>query len=504
MASGVKLSMPNPLMSGTMWTSHSSRFSWRLALVLLVSSRPNTWGNDFKSLAETSFVDVTSTPIIISAPISLSTSAGHSVSKELHAPHAMNIAVDSVLVRSITINNVPDAQSRWLVRKGRLKAGKLYTQHSIEEAMQIYRGTGCFDEITYHVKEADSLHKDRLLDGSFDLSVDMKPAKPNVFGLGVRYDTEEGAGLLLNIGLNAKKFGGLKFNANAKLSYNPKVNLTLTYSAPSVANFNLAYEYRNEHFRMLTEPRKGINLHYRQHKANFYISQFHILNFSTVVGLSFTSTTFDKTSLEADSVLDSIIFVNNMQLTPYVSLEYDNLDDAYFAKRGVFVNTTARYHIEPSYLNKSLDLFLAVQGYITPCKGRVTIIPQLYFRYVTGATEFFNMWNLFGGEIAGRHFEHQMPFIGLTSTQYALDIAGVLRCDVRYNFYGKHYITAMYNILGAVDNYDDPAYFYFDTQGAGLKYTYNSPLGPISLAGYWVQLEGHHMPGGYFSFGYNF
>ena len=32
----------------------------------------------------------------------------------------------------------------------------------------------------------------------------MIPAKPNVFGLGLRYDTEEGAALLLNIGLGEK------------------------------------------------------------------------------------------------------------------------------------------------------------------------------------------------------------------------------------------------------------------------------------------------------------
>jgi NTE family protein len=258
---------------------------------------------------------------------------------------------------------------------------------------------------------------------------------------------------------------------------------------------------------MLIEPRtrKFINLHYQQQKASFYISQFHLLNLNTLVGLSFTSTTFDRSSIMDDSTLDSVVFVHNLQLAPFVSIEYDNLDDAYFAKRGVFANTTARYHINPNYLdNKCWDISLSAQGYITPCKGRVTIIPQMYLRYVSGASECFNMWNLYGGEIAGRHFEQQMPFIGLTSTQYAPDLAGVLRCDVRYNFYGKHYVTAMYNILGVYDEMDSPSQFYFDTQGAGLKYSYNSPIGPISLAGYWVKINGYHLPGGYFSIGYTF
>ena len=195
----------------------------------------------------------------------LETATGHPVGKVLHAPHAKNIDVDSVRVRSITINNVSNTQSRWLIRKGKLKVDKMYTRNVIHKSMQIFRGTGCFDEITYQVKESDSLHQDRAtLDGSYDLVIDMKPAKPHVVGLGVRYDTEEGAALLFNIGLNVKKFGGSKFDASIKLSYNPKINLTYTYSRAGLANFNVAYDYRNEHFGLMNPNQKIINLHYKQ------------------------------------------------------------------------------------------------------------------------------------------------------------------------------------------------------------------------------------------------
>ena len=140
--------------------------------------------------------------------------AGHPVSKTLHAPHAKNLTNDSVFIRSITINNVKDRDSRWLIRKGRLDVAHYYTQEDIERAMKVYRGTGCFDEITYQIKESDSLRLDNRLSDAYDLSINVKPAQPHVFGFGVRYDTEEGAALLLNIGLNEKKFNGSKFNAS--------------------------------------------------------------------------------------------------------------------------------------------------------------------------------------------------------------------------------------------------------------------------------------------------
>ena len=71
--------------------------------------------------------------------------------------------------------------------------GNSYTKDDIERAMNIYRGTGCYDEITYQIKECDSLHWDSRLSEAYDLSINMKPAQPHVFGLGIRYDTEEGA-----------------------------------------------------------------------------------------------------------------------------------------------------------------------------------------------------------------------------------------------------------------------------------------------------------------------
>ena len=136
---------------------------------------------------------------LLSIKKAVDASAGHPVSKTLRAPHAKNLTNESVLIQSITIDNVSDNDSRWLIRKGQLKVGNCYNKNDIEQAMKIFRGTGCFDEITYQIKERDSIHWNNQLSDAYDLSVNVKPAKPHVFGMGVRYDTEEGAALLLNV-----------------------------------------------------------------------------------------------------------------------------------------------------------------------------------------------------------------------------------------------------------------------------------------------------------------
>ena len=337
-------------------------------------------------------------------------------------------------------------------------------------------------------------------------------------GLGIRYDTEEGAALLLNVGLNEKKFNGSKLNLSAKLSYNPKISLKYTYSRSSFANFNVSGDYRNEHFRSRGIHDKYVNFHYQQTKASAYVSEFHLLNINTNVGASFVHTTFDKTSIMG-SAFDSIYYVNNDMLSPFITFQYDNLDDPYFANHGILSTIGSHYYYMTSTKEKFMDISYSFQAYVTPNNGRFTIIPQVYGRYVASiasdasSIQYYNLRNICGGEIAGRHFENQMPFIGLTSIDdLSIDLTqntSILRCDLRYNFYGKHYLTAMYNtimpwgLLGTGGmNFTD--IIHFMVHGAGLKYSYNSLLGPVSLTAQWLNNDGLNHFGAYFSFGYTF
>ena len=443
---------------------------------------------------------------LLSVKMAVDASAGHPVSKTLHAPHAKNLTHDPVLVRSITINNVSDSDSRWLIRKGKLKVGNYYLERDIERAMKVYRGTGCYDEVTYQVKESDSIHFDNSLSEAYDLRVNMKPAKPHVFGLGLRYDTEEGAALLLNIGLNEKKFNGSKVKFTAKLSYNPRINLTYTYSKSALANFNLAFDYRDEHFKLMQDNYDGVNIHFYQQKASGYISQFHLLNLSTAVGVSYSYNSFDLASME-ETASDSLFFRQNSLVTPFVTLKYDNLDDAYFAKRGLAFNIRGQYHFDTKDPEgRYYDLGYAFQYYYTPGNGKWTITPQLYGQHKAFCW-YFNLWNTFGGEVAGRHFEGQLPFIGLASVASAYENLDILRCDVRYNLFGKHYLTAMYNYMfqWTVDETGTLSEVLSSgLHGMGLKYSYYSFVGPVSLTTHWTRGSDVNHFGAYFSFGYTY
>ena len=423
--------------------------------------------------------------------------AGYPVEKTLNAPRAKNFENDSVFLRSIEVAGLSDRQNRWMIRKGRLSPGTYYSKDDIERAVNIYRGTGAFDEITYTIKESDPAHVQNsgMLSDMYDLQVNMKPASPHVFGVGLHYDTDEGTGLLFNLGLNEKKFGGSKIYASAKLSYSPKVNLTYTYSRSSLANFNLSFDYKDDHYKWWVLTDKSMNMRYFQRKLTASISQFHLLNLNTSAGISYVVTGYDQTSLEG-SVIDTMMFGKSKHFVPYVNVEYDNLDDAYFATRGFYARFASHLYMVPGHFDRNVfDLCYAFKYYYSIDEENFVVIPQIYGRYAKD--EFYPfLWNFYGGEVYGRHFDEQLPFVGSDPLTLTGSNVTVLRCDLRYNIYGKHYITGTYNIACDYNSFD------FNQSGLGLKYSYNSFIGPISLTLQRDELRGK--TSGYLSIGYYF
>lgn len=425
------------------------------------------------------------------------TVAGYPVAKILNAPRAKNLENDSVLIRAIEVAGISDRQNRWMIRKGRLKPGQYYTKADIERAINLYRGTGDFDEITYTVKESDSLSalNSGLLSEMYDLNIQMKPAAPHVFGVGLHYDSDEGTGLLFSLGLNEKKFGGSKLNASVKLSYSPRINMTYTYSRSSLANFNLSFDYKDDHYKWWVLTDKSMNMRYFQRQLTASISQFHLLNLNTSAGISYVMTGYDQTSMEG-SQIDTMMFGKSRHVVPFVNIEYDNLDDAYFATRGLYARFASHLYMVPGDFNRNVfDLCYAFKYYYSIDEENFVVIPQIYGRYAKD--EFYPfLWNFYGGEVYGRHFDEQLPFVGSDPLTLTGPNVMILRCDLRYNIFGKHYLTGIYNIACDFGSFD------FNQSGLGLKYSYNSFIGPISLTLQRDELRGK--TSGYLSIGYYF
>ena len=109
---------------------------------------------------------------------------GSPMGKKLRASKAKNLADSPVYVNSIIINQSGPSQAEWLLNKGKLQVGEMISEQDINRAVDVYRGTGAFDDITYNLTENE---QDTL--DSYTLTMNFKPTQPHIVGLGIRYDT---------------------------------------------------------------------------------------------------------------------------------------------------------------------------------------------------------------------------------------------------------------------------------------------------------------------------
>ena len=94
----------------------------------------------------------------------------------------------------------------------------------------------------------------------------------------------------------------------------------------------------------------------------------------------------------------------------------------------------------------------------------------------------------------GRYLDQQLPFIGLNKISFAFNNIAIARLDIRTRLFRSHYLTAIVNYArSSVDLKNffktddklqwDSLYDYNASNwwGAGLRYSVDTKIGPLSL-----------------------
>ena len=121
-------------------------------------------------------------------------------------------------------------------------------------------------------------------------------------------------------------------------------------------------------------------------------------------------------------------------------------------------------------------------------KGCFAWLPSVSARYMFGGDPPLPYLNLMGGAIAGRYLDQQIPFMGINYAAAMANFLAVARSDFRFKLFKNNYLTASCNYAVTVADLKDfgnmnEAYGVF---GAGLKYSYNSIIGPVELDLHWA------------------
>ncbi|MBQ7222593.1 MAG: patatin-like phospholipase family protein [Bacteroidales bacterium] len=417
------------------------------------------------------------------------------VGKKLNAPKAKQLGEEPIMLSSIQVNGVSVDEEQWLFKKWGLSTEKPLTADDIHTSISRFKGTGAYDGVYYNI------YPDELNPGMYLLDIQLEEAEPHRVSVGLRGDTEEAVAIGVRAGFNENKLSGLKATLKLKLAYNPKVDINLAYSIRSLFDLNLNYEYSLNHYRSRSIGAPLEDTQYHRNRVSFYISEYNARFLHAYAGAEYEHYVFNDID-----AYEGGVDLSSSNIGVFGGAVLDKRSDPYYAKNGFKVALDLRYRPYckiDDHLLKNGSVALSFEAYLTPWNGPVTFIPQVYHRTVLGDYVPYYQ-NVFGGEKVSRYLDHQMPFVGSRGVNIgSFTDMTIARCDVRWNFTGKHYLTGMFNYLiegqGLRNYFNTLDHHYF---GAALKYTYATPLGPVSLDVNWSTLT--RKAGLYLSVGFDF
>ena len=448
---------------------------------------------DFKALKET--LDLTAAP------------AGE---KESHKKKAVNILKDKVKISQIELSGVEKYIEKWMRRKCTVKLGEYTDKENIDKSVSLYYGTGNYDSITY------TLHEDPQDEGSYILRFKFVENPPHDIGLGFRFDSQDMLSVLLHIGMNSNRISGFKADVSSKLGGNQWLNANLSYGHMLYPRINLSYNFRNSELDAYDMDKLAINMKFLQHKFRLYLSENYSRTVSVGLGIEAELLTPRKVMyLDYDTQAQDLESINTLGTFAYI--HYDKLNKSSFPTRGVAgkVNFNWKDMLITNRTRGSMSygsLVFGFEGYIPVIEDRLVLIPQLYGSMLFGKGAYSgtsNGWNdlfkgpvpaypslnnIVGGTEMGRYIDQQLPFIGLNKISLAFNNIAILRTDIRARLFQNHYLTAMFNyarssidiqnflsesetpLWGNLYNYNGSNWW-----GAGVRYSIDTKLGPISL-----------------------
>ena len=440
----------------------------------------------------------------------LQTAAVESAETKSTHKKAINLLDNKVKISKIELLGVDREIERWMRRVSTVKVGDIVCKADIDKTVAKYSGTGNFESIRF------TLHNDEQTPDGYILRFKFVQKPANNFGIGLRFDSQDMLSMLLHLGVNSNRMSGFKANLDAKLGGNQWLTAKASYGHLRFPRINLAYNFRNSELDVYDFDYLQMNQKFMQHNLKFYLSENNLRAFSLGVGAQAELVTPRKVMYsyyETEDMDTKSIFT----LGTFAYFAFDNLNKHHFATNGV--KGRIDFTWRDSFLkNKSLDklqmgsVVYQFESYIPVVKDRFVIVPQMYGSFLlgpgakNGITDGWNplfkgpvpmypyMNNIVGGAEMGRYIDHHLPFIGVNKISFAFNNVAILRADFRVRVYKNHYLTAMANYARSgidMKNFFKqnktpqwPELYGYNSSnwwGAGLRYSIDTKLGPLSL-----------------------
>ena len=373
-----------------------------------------------------------------------------------------------------------------------LKPYTTVTREEFNRNIERIRTLGGFDFVTYSLSS----------EPPYDLTISVDERQNTSVHVGFRFDSQELASLLLGTEITLRgNYFKPKIALTTRLNDNPYFEVEASSSRVFFGEFSFHYRYQYNNFAFYKADRRSHTSTFNLHNLGFKFADIYLRNFNLSAGISGDIFDFHETFYEGGMIEAESEGYINYDLSGH----YDNLNDAYIPTEGWSLDISYRLHTNNGLEVHHHTPFAALQYRLTgalPVNDWITVVPSLYGRTLIGPNPTYPYRNALGGILPARYIPQQMPFVGIQHIEQFDNSVMVAALEARMKISGSHYLSAICN--GLIQHDDFRRMFRGEEAlvGFGLKYTYNTSLGPLTV----LASGTNHSPVGglYLSFGKNF
>ena len=195
-----------------------------------------------------------------------------------HGPFSSLWSSKDIFVKEITFDGIEDSDKKWIMHRCHLKENSKMRMEQLYEALTTLRGSQAYSNVSYKLTDTPQ---------GYQLHFILEEKYERNLNLGIRFDSEEIASLLLNVRsrLDTRVPSWVSVTGRLGKRYLARVEYTL---APmQMRNFNFAYQFEYNDINIYDHGRRSYNTTYKYHSGEFGFSDVWFRNLRFGAGLNF-------------------------------------------------------------------------------------------------------------------------------------------------------------------------------------------------------------------------
>ena len=353
---------------------------------------------------------------------------------EQHGPYSSLSNSRTIYVTKISFTGVEEKDKKWLMKKCNLKEDSNITTQQIEQALFQLRGSQSYSSASYKLTNT---HK------GYHLNFILQEKYEKRINLGIRFDSEEIASLLVNGTADLKTHIPSRISLTGRLGKRYAARVDYTLEPMQQRNFNFSYMFQYNDINIYDEGDRAYNLTYKYHLAEFGFSDVWYKNFRFGLGFRFEYYKYKDFLFKKPELADLDIESEHF-LSYFAQVHYNTFDKGYFPSKGSDFSASYSLYTDNMAQYNEHAPFSALKGSWTsviPLTRRFSVIPSIYGRILIGRDFPYPIQNAIGGEVYGLYIPQQLPFAGITNMELMDNSIMIASIKLRQRMGSIHYLT---------------------------------------------------------------